>query len=216
MSPCADTVSGPRGANPGRARDHNRRIVLGQIHASGPMGRADVARAAGLTTQAVSNIIADLEADGMLHAVDAVQGRRGLPVTRYALNADGGYALGIELRPGAVLAALLDLRGETVWHDRRAVTHADPAATAAMLPALRDAARDAVPGARDRLLGAGIAMPGPFGPTVLSGEATDLPGWAGVDAATHLSDALGMAVVLANDDNAAATAAWFVRLKSTL
>ncbi|QPH52933.1 ROK family protein [Pontivivens ytuae] len=152
----------------------------------------------------MSNIIADLEGEGLLQIVGSARGRRGLPATQYAVNPSGGYALGIELRPAAVLIALLDLAGDPVWQDRVALGRADPAGVAAILPGLREAALAAVPGARGRLLGAGIVMPGPFGRTALSGQATDLPGWTEVDPDAHLSVTLDLPVIVQNDANAAA------------
>jgi len=54
------------------------------------------------------------------------------------------------------------------------------------------------------LLGAGVVMPGPFVETGLSGAASDLPHWRGVDARALFADALGLEVVIENDANAAA------------
>ena len=49
----------------------------------------------GLTTQAVSNIIADLLEDGLIVEQGRHAAGRGLPAVQYALNASGGYALGV-------------------------------------------------------------------------------------------------------------------------
>lgn len=201
-----DLTTAPRGANAARTRDHNRQLVLGHIHAGGALGRAEIARRSGLTTQAVSNIIADLEADGLLHPVGAVQGRRGLPAMRYAVTPGGAYAFGVELRPAAMLATLVDLGGRCAWEDRRPLADTAPDGVADRLRAMRDDALAAVPEAAGRVSGAGVAMPGPFGRTALAGRSTDLPGWDGIDPAALLRDALAMDVVVENDANAAAMA----------
>lgn len=194
------------GANAARSRDHNRQLVLGQVQTGGAMGRAEIARRSGLTTQAVSNIIAELEADGLLRPAGTRAARRGLPVAQYAVEPRGAYALGVEVRPAVLLAALLDLGGTRVWQERIALPRADPATVEAALPGLLERARCAVPGARARLLGAGIVMPGPFGRTGVSGRASELPGWEGVDAAARLGAVLALPVIVANDANAAAMA----------
>lgn len=196
--------SPPRGVTPARSRDHNRQLVLGHLHAGGALGRAELARRSGLSTQAVSNIIAELEQDGLLQDQGVQQGRRGLPARQYAVNATGAYALGLEVRPGAIFAALLDLTGQPVWEIRRPLDSATPAAVAAALPILKAKALTAVPHARHRLLGAGAALPGPFGRTGISGEGSELPGWEDVDPAGVLSDALDLPVTIENDANAAA------------
>ena len=48
------------GANAERARSHNRQMVLDRVRQAGQIGRAEIARGSGLSTQAVSNIISDL------------------------------------------------------------------------------------------------------------------------------------------------------------
>lgn len=196
----------PRRANPSRWRDYNRQLILGELHSNGPLGRAEIARRSGLTIQAVSNIIAELEEDGLLRAAGPVKGRRGLPSIQYRVNPSGGYALGIEIRPAVALATLVDLSGQLVWQDRRPLKSADPATVTALLPKLRDAGLAKVPAARGRLMGAGVVMPGPFGRTALSGTATDLPGWEDAEPARLCADALDLQVIVENDANAAAMA----------
>ncbi|MEL6679647.1 MAG: sugar kinase, partial [Pseudomonadota bacterium] len=50
------------GSNAERTRLHNRQVVLGQIRQGTPLGRAQIARSSGPSTQAVSKIISALEA----------------------------------------------------------------------------------------------------------------------------------------------------------
>ena len=202
----------PAGANGGRSRSHNRRLVLGRVRASGPVGRAQIARGTGLSVQAVSNIIAELEADGLLVEAGRRVAGRGLPAMQYALNASGGHALGAEVRPDALLVALIDLEGRARFVRREPLAgiasageaDAAPDAVAARLAALRDEALLACPAARDTLLGAGVVMPGPFVETGLDGAASALARWHGVDARALFADALGLDVLIENDANAAA------------
>ena len=182
------TTATTRGANPSRARGHNRRLVLGQLQGGARLGRAEIARRTGLTTQAVSNIVDALAAEGWLRPAGTAQGRRGLPAVQYALAPGGGLALGLEVRPASMLATLMDLSGAIVWEGREALARADPGTVAARARAMRDAGLAAVPPAR--LLGAVAVMPGPFGRTQISGEAADLPGWADTDAPALFSRAL--------------------------
>ena len=58
----------------------------------------------------------------------------------------------------------------------------------------------------DRVLGAGIVMPGPFGATGIHGSGSELPIWDDVAPDQWFSDALGLPVVVENDANAAAIA----------
>ncbi|MGB3407247.1 MAG: ROK family transcriptional regulator [Jannaschia sp.] len=173
---------------------------------SGAVGRAEIARALSLTTQTVSNIIADLSDDGMLLEMGRLSAGRGLPAIQYALNPEGGYALGIEVRPDAIFAALLDMLGQPVSTERAVLGDTRPDTVIAEAKALYERAQAKVPGARARMLGAGVVMPGPFGPTGIAGMGSDLTGWQDVEANHLFAEALGLPVVLSNDANAAAMA----------
>jgi predicted NBD/HSP70 family sugar kinase len=195
-----------QGSNAERSRHRNRQAVLGQVHIAGTIGRAEIARALSLTTQTVSNIIAELSLDGMLLEKGRLSVGRGQPAIQYALNPDGGYALGIEVRPDAVFAALLDLVGRPVTTERIALERTEPKIVLGHIAGIYARALEKVPAARGRMLGAGIVMPGPFGLTGIAGLGSDLTGWQEVDAEALFSEAIEMPVVLSNDANAAAMA----------
>jgi predicted NBD/HSP70 family sugar kinase len=168
------------------------------------MGRAEIARALGLSTQAVSNIIAELEEDGLLLEAGKRSIGRGLPAVQYGVNADGGYALGIEIRPDAIFAALVDLHGNAVAIRRRTLKHNRPDKMVSKVLKLRTEMLIKSGVSEDKLLGAGIVTPGPFGQTGLSGLGSDLVGWQDIDAQYLFANALGLPVELSNDANAAA------------
>ncbi|NKX43102.1 ROK family transcriptional regulator [Roseicyclus persicicus] len=195
----ASTLLTP-GSNAERSRQYNRGLVLGHIRREGEAGRAEIARASGLSTQAVSNIIADLLADGWVVETGRRSGQRGQPAVTYAIRAEAGAALGVEIRPDAVLAAWIDLAGTVLHSARVALTRARPED---VLPVLQG-----LPGrvAGCSLIGAGVVMPGPVGVTGLSGQASELPGWGGIDAQVALEEALGLPVTVENDANTAAMA----------
>ena len=199
-------VSPQTGTNAPRSRSRNRQAVLGQIHRAGTMGRAEIARELSLSTQAVSNIIADLEGDGMLLEKGRLAQGRGQPAVQYALNPEGGFALGFEVRPDAVFAAVLDMEGRSVATRREALTASDPETVLRCVRDLRDDVLGDAPKAGARLLGAGLVMPGPFGATGIAGQGSELTGWGEVDVVRHFSDALGLTVEVSNDANAAAMA----------
>lgn len=180
---------------------------MGYIHSAGVMGRAEIARNLSLSTQAVSNIIAELLQDGLLHEKGTRAGGRGLPAVQYGVNPDGGYAFGIEIRPDAIFAALLDMQGTAVFTQRLTLEDARPSAVINHVIALRDKIIKTIPSAEDKLLGAGIVMPGPFGTTGLIGQqGSDLPDWSEVDPVKLFQDALKIPVMVSNDANAAAMA----------
>jgi len=170
------------------------------------MGRAEIGRALSLSTQAVSNIIADLSDDGLLIERGQLAAGRGLPAKQYALNPKGGYAFGIEVRPDAVLAALLNMEGHPVMTKRVAIQGATPDIIVNKIKSLYQEALSDEPGASKRMLGAGIVMPGPLRATGITGHGTGLEDWQDVDPTVLFSDALGLPVEVSNDANAAAMA----------
>lgn len=194
------------GANAERSRNHNRQVVLARVRSAGQIGRAEIARASGLSTQAVSNIIADLLADGMILEQGRRTGMRGLPAVQYGVNPAGGYAFGVEVRPDAVFAALLDLSGETLFSERCALQDATLDAVTRTLQSLLTRAVEATGADRARVLGAGIVLPGPFGETGIEGGEAELPDWHHVDLVGWFEDALSLPVFVENDANAAAMA----------
>ena len=203
MNSASDIVVG---ANAERSRSHNRQVVLGRVRAAGQIGRAEIARASGLSTQAVSNIIADLLEDELIVEQGRRSGVRGLPAVQYSVNAAGGYALGIEIRPDAIFGALLNLGGETVISKRHTLAAKERDSVLKAACKTRDAVLKAAGHARDRVLGAGIVMPGPFGVTGISGHDTDLPIWDDTTPEEAFSKALDLPVFVENDANAAAMA----------
>ena len=200
------TLKPQLGANPERARSHNKQLVLRAIRHVGAIGRAEIARASGLSTQAVSNIISDLLGEGLLIEQGVRSAGRGLPVQQYAIKPDGGYALGVEVRPTAVFTALVDLVGTPLLTDRTPLRDTQKSTILDTVSAQCTQTLSRAGIGKTALMGAGIVMPGPFGETGLTGAQSELPGWTGGDPAEIFANALGLPVFVENDANAAAMA----------
>lgn len=194
------------GANALRARSHNRQVVLGHIRRAGQTGRAEIARASGLSIQAVSNIIADLLTDGLIVEQGRRASARGQPPVQYALHPSGGFALGVEVRPDAVFAAVLDLCGTRLGAERAPLPATDRASITRAVVGLCARVLAASKTPKARVLGAGVVMPGPFGRTGILGHGSDLDSWDDTAPDAWFSRALDLPVVVENDANAAAMA----------
>ena len=193
------------GSNPERNRAHNRRVVLEVIRMQGHLGRAEIARRAQLTAQAVANIVDELLAEGLLIEQGRLRSGRGQPPIQFAVNPDGPLTAGVEIAADRMVTVLVDPSGEIRSHSiiplEKAGPDSVPAQAAAQIARLRAAFGSEPP----RLLGVGVVMPGPFEVEGMSsvGPAT-LPGWSGVDAVALFSKATGVHVVIDNDATAAA------------
>jgi predicted NBD/HSP70 family sugar kinase len=198
-----------RAARQGLIADFNQTVILDAVRRR-PDGvsRVELAEATGLSAQAVTNIVRQLIAGGLITEGRRAPIARGKPRTMLNLNPDGQYAIGVHLDPAVITYVVLNLVGETLAHARQA-TPIDPdpnRATATMAAQIEQMiARAGID--RDRIVGVGIAAPGPI--DVERGvlvEPPNLPGWQSVPLRPAVHDAVGLPVLLDKDVTAAATA----------
>lgn len=195
------------GSNAERTRLHNRQVVLGLVRRHQPVGRAAIARLSGLSIQGVSNIIAELTKQGFLSVAGRTKKGRGLPVVEYVLDREGVFALGIEVRPDAMFAALVNLMGETCFVERVSLSASTPEIVSDHALRLKQKALRQVGLQGSQLLGTGVVMPGPFGQIGLDdGGRSELEGWDDIDPVAHFEQVLETAVVVENDAAGAAVA----------
>ena len=193
------------GTNLEQAKSHNRRVVIEAIRTNGPMSRAAIARITALTTQTVSNIVEELARSHLLIPMEAQRIARGQPIIPYTINPNGAYSIGLELGRQRAAGVLTDLSGSVRARIER---HVDKPGPTEAMPVLADIVRDLLEAFsfdRDRLLGAGIALPGRYadgGVTSLS--PLNLPGWQDFPVARELQRYIKVPVIVENDATAAA------------
>ncbi|RWD60135.1 MAG: ROK family transcriptional regulator [Mesorhizobium sp.] len=192
-----------RGTNQEFGRPYNRRIVLESIRRFGPIARGEIARHVGLTVQTVSTIVRELEEQGYILSVRKEPKGRGLPPATLRINPEGGYAVGIHLTPLGIDAALINLSGDVIESAHREAPHAAPdeafeaiGAMVAELTARRSGGR---------VIGIGMALPGPFGVEPMSFVGpTTMAGWQDVPLRERLTAVTGLPAFFENDMAAAA------------
>lgn len=193
------------GSNPERNRSHNRRVVLDVVRQLGPVGRMEISRHAHLSTQAVSNIVEDLVADGLLIGTGRLRAGRGLPPIQFAVNPNGGMTAGIEIAADHISTLLVDMGGRVRAQRSVPIQRNDPETVLPVIQAEIAAAQAQLKPPAPQLLGVGVVMPGPFnvegmtsvGPTTLSG-------WLDFDAVAGIGQMLDVPITLENDATAAA------------
>ncbi|MEE3099754.1 MAG: ROK family transcriptional regulator, partial [Pseudomonadota bacterium] len=198
-----------RGGDTRKLRAYNERMIVQAIRSFGPLSKAEIARATGLSAQAAAVIVNALLEDGLLIKTPKVRGRVGQPQTPLALNPRGAFSLGVKIGRRSVEALVIDFLGAPVSHWER---EHDAPLPEVVMEAARDgvrAALDGLPeGARDRLAGLGVAMPGHFD---MWWEELDLPpnslaAWSGLDPAAVLAEETGLEAIFCNDATAACAA----------
>lgn len=192
---------------PEAARRHNRALVLQTLLRGEGLSRADVARATGLTRVTVSDLVADLIADGMVTESGPQEGRRpGKPATVLTVDATSRYAIGLDLADHARFrGALLGIDGRVIARAERTLGDARGEDALALATELaRELARTAQAHGRP-LLGVGVGSPGVVDP---SGTVLSAPNlrWSEVPLQAHLAEAIGAPAVVVNDAHAAVLA----------
>lgn len=191
------------GTNLEHAHLHNRRVVLEAIRQSGQLTRAELTRLTALTAQAISNIVADLLAESLLVSHAPLKTPRGQPPIPLSINPDGGFSIGFHVQQHRMVAVLMDLAGITRARHDCAVDHPTFADALPWLVKSIRAFRRKVPSGR--LMGVGVALPGPFGVEGLSAVGpTGMSGWDDPASLAALRDVAEVPVLLENDATAAA------------
>jgi predicted NBD/HSP70 family sugar kinase len=192
-----------RGTNQESGRPFNRRIVLETIRLHEPISRGEIARRVGLTIQTVSTITRELEALGFVRSTRGPRHGRGHPAAMLRLNPEGGFAIGLHVTPIGVEAALIDLAGTLVDRRTRALAPTDPEEAFVLCAELVAGLRAVRSGGR--MLGIGVAIPGPVGVEAMSFVgSTTLEGWKDVAVAERIEGATGLPTFVGIDLAAAA------------
>ncbi|MEW1639230.1 ROK family transcriptional regulator [Streptomyces sp. NPDC093801] len=190
---------------PSLLRAMNDRAALELLLTHGPLSRTRIGQLTGLSKPTASQLLARLEAAGLVVATGTDGGRPGPNAQLYALDARAAHVGGLDVTPDRVLAAVADLTGTVVG--RFELPYAEGAdavgqVTGALAGALADAGLQ-----RDALHRVVIATPGAFDPR--SGRlryASHLPGWHSPTLLDELAAALPVPVEYENDVNLAAVA----------
>ncbi|MGC4938376.1 ROK family transcriptional regulator [Kribbella sp. DT2] len=221
-----------RGTNLDRVGGFNDSVVLDAIRrAEQLLSRVELAAATGLSGQAISNITRRLLDAGLVREAGRQKNAGlGKPRTQLELEPTGQYAVGVHLDPAVVTVVVLDLTGEVVAR-RRAATevvaasaesstpaaspdlpaaHSSPDEPNALIGGIAAMVEQVIAEAgapRDRVVGLGIATPGPV--DVARGAVVDPPNltaWHRVPLRDALRDRTGLPVLLDKDVTAAASA----------
>jgi predicted NBD/HSP70 family sugar kinase len=118
----------PPGADQLMLRRTNLGRVLRQLRDQGPRSRATLAAELGLTRTAVSNLVTDLGARGLVRTGGLERGAVGRPGTAVELDGHGVCGLGAEINVNHVSTLALDLGGRVVSEHKLGLdAHAAPA-----------------------------------------------------------------------------------------
>ncbi|PSL08063.1 putative NBD/HSP70 family sugar kinase [Haloactinopolyspora alba] len=197
-----------RGSNQLRLADFNQAVVLDVVRRSPGVSRADLQRESGLSSQTISNITRRLIDDNLICETTPGETTRGRPSIPLVIDRDGAFSVGVHIDPARLTTVLLDLDGEVrLQRQQRTPQATNPPEVTALIADSVDALITEAGVDRNRVLGLGIAAPGPL--DVQAGLILDppqLPNWRNVQLRSDLHEATGLPVLLDKDVTAAATA----------
>ncbi len=186
-------------------RRSNERLVLRTVYEQGPLSRADVARATGLTRTTVSDVVEGLIVVGLTREVGVGPSTGGKAPILLEVPADARHLVGVDVDRDRISGAIVNLRGEVRGRAERDLADCDGPAAMAALASLVE---ELVASASRPLAGVGVGTPG------LVDTSTGTVRWAvGLDwrdlaVGPRLVELTGLPVVVVNDSQAAAMAEW--------
>lgn len=183
--------------------------VLTELITEGAQSRADLSRATGLTSAAVTKVVNPLAAAGYLRETGpAGSGGLGRPAARVEVVGEAAYVVGLKLTGEEVLGVLVDLTGHTVAVVERALPgHEVEAVLDVLVATIEELCADRT--VAERLRHVGIGISGGVDDTGLVSYSHFL-GWHGVRLAPMLHARIGLPVTVDNDVRAlTAGERWF-------
>lgn len=191
------------------ARTLNRNRIVTLLRQKGPMPKAEIARATGLSAQAASVIVNELLDDGLLKKEAKVRGGVGQPSTPVSLNPAGATSLGVKIGRRSLEAVAIDFTGGVLAH--RIIPYEAPvrALVEARLGETLPAMIGGLPEERrTRLVGLGVAAPFHLNEwaTKIGLAPGALDDWRGADLRALAEEAAGLPALLFNDATAACAA----------
>ncbi|MFF7455353.1 ROK family protein [Kitasatospora sp. NPDC008115] len=201
------TAKAPLAGTPSLLRAINDRAALELLLENGPLSRTQIGTLTGLSKPTASQLLARLEAAGLVLPVGTTAGGPGPNAQLYQVNPAAGHVAGLDVTTSEVRVAVADITGSTL------AEHVVPTkgwAAAETIPRVAGAVAEAVRAAglaEDALHTVVIGVGG--APDPVTGKlryASHLPGWHAPRLAEGLARAIGAPVTIENDVNLAAVA----------
>jgi predicted NBD/HSP70 family sugar kinase len=198
--------AGPQlsGTNLARAGDHNQRVTLHAVRVNGPVTRTELALKTGLTPAAIANITNRLLHDRLILRAGRSHGARGQPATKFAVNPDSCFSIGLNVDRDHVTLVVLDFVGKVRARASREIHFAKPSTVRTFFQRSIGQLLARAGIARNRLIGVGVAFPDDITRAHLPDQPADYAAWASVKIDDLISDVLGIPVFIENDAAAAA------------
>ncbi|GIH93256.1 ROK family protein [Planobispora siamensis] len=187
----------PTPGTPSLLRAINDRAALQALLERGPLTRPEIGALTGLSKPTASQLLARLQAAGLVVLDGIREGMPGRTAEVYRLNPDAAHVAAVDVTPSRIEARVADITGTVIGEHR--------------LPTPGRSGKDIVGRLRAALQGAGapddvrrvvIGIQGALDPvTGRLGYGGHIPGWHIPDLVPTLREGLGVEVAVENDVN---------------
>jgi glucokinase len=184
----------------------NRQRLLEAVRRSGPISRADLAKATRLSPPTVSALVEDLINEvGLMHEVGVGTSKGGRPPILVQFNGEFGYLAGVDVGARVLRVMLTDLQGQVLARHQVPTAAEGGAAIVDQICAVIEEVFALTGRDRTKLYAVGVGAPGMT--NVQTGTvicAVNLPGWVDLPLRDLLQVRLDAPVRVDNDANMAA------------
>lgn len=193
--------------------DKDQRRIIRELRKAGPLPRTVLATQLEMSGAALTRFSREMLSLGVVEEVpDTGALGRGRPAIPLRLAAGGGYAVGATAHKGLLDIALVDFAGNPIATHRETTEPIDPRQFARRVRRLTHDLVDRHGLLGQRMLGMGVAVPGP----ALSPDGErwsvvhEMPGWRDAPLGEIFSAELGWSLWIENDANTAAIAEFYL------
>lgn len=198
-----------KGSNSSRLGRYNKSILLTELRRLEKASKAMLAQCSGLSPQAVTRIVDELDKTGLVRRRGRSHGGKGQPSILYSINPAGAYAIGVKVGRRSMEMLLMDFGGRVLGSINHSYDWPDPEQ---MLPRIETGLDELVDRLsvkqQRRLMGVGVAMPWFIGEwTSELGMGEHLAEkWRTIDFGAEMARRTTLPIFFENDDSAAAIA----------
>ncbi|MGW4723183.1 ROK family protein [Streptomyces sp. NPDC004291] len=148
-------------------RRENRTAVLRRLYFDGPMSRLTLGPATGLSSGSVSNVVAELVAEGLVEEAGSVDSAGGRPRTLVRITPGSGFMIGVDIGETRIRIELFDLALTELARAERPLASSGPRTARydvdLVVAHLREGIAEVLRSAEvpaELLLGVGVGVPG--------------------------------------------------------
>lgn len=191
----------PKRINSKRMKEINTRNVLNVIRKEGCISRRDLVKLTGLTTGTITNIISELLDRKFLIESGIGESEGGRKPILLELDAEAGYAIGISLEVSMLTCVISDFKANILYSDKVKIDVNDGKEVIInQMIALIESVINHVKVSKDKILGVGLAVPGPCNyKKGIMINPPNLPGWVNVPIKDIFSKRLGLKIYISKE-----------------